>query len=232
MSRENRSQVTVKTAATVALTVLGVAFAAWFLWNTTGALLITSAALLIAVALNRLVEWFERRGIRRAFGIAIAMTGVVGVLVGLGFLFIPPIVGQIEQVVNQGPQLLASFERTSLYRFLQQHLHIQQLVTQFESHAATAVGTALTVAEYVVEFIGAVVTVLFVCLFMLATGRRIVWALVAKQPEPALHFPGDLRHRVARNLGKRRPLQAMPEEQQSADGDNADMHLPLPRKPG
>jgi predicted PurR-regulated permease PerM len=201
MSRENRSQVTVKTAATVALTVLGVTFAAWFIWNTTGALLITAVALLIAIALNRLVEWLERHRIRRGFGIAIAFTGVVGVLVGLGFLFIPPIVGQIEQVVNQWPQMLASFERTSFYHFLEQHLHIQQLVSQFESHATAAVGTALTVAEYVVEFIGAFVTVLFVSLFMLATGRRIVWGIVAQaRPERRATY-ADVVLKIYRALG-------------------------------
>jgi predicted PurR-regulated permease PerM len=150
MSRANRSQVSVKTAATVTLTVFGLAFLAWFLWHTSGALIITAAALLIAVALNRLVDWLERRHVRRGFGIALAMTGVVGFIVGLGFLFIPPIVGQIEQLVQQWPELLASFERTSFYRFLHQHLHIERLASQLESHAPAAVGTALTTVQYLV----------------------------------------------------------------------------------
>src|SRR5437667_2746718 len=36
--------------------------------------------------------------------------------------------------------------------------------------------------------------------------------LVAKQPEPALHFPGDLRRLVACTLGNSRSLEAMAPE--------------------
>ena len=54
--------------------------------------------------------------------------------------------------------------------------------------------------------------------------------LVAEQPEPALHFPGDLRRLVARDLGKGFSLEAIPQEQQRAGGDGTDTHLALPRK--
>jgi putative heme transporter len=201
MSRANRSQVSVKTAATVTLTVFGLAFLAWFLWHTTGALIITAAALLIAVALNRLVDWLERHHVRRGFGIAIAMTGVVGLIVGLGFLFIPPIVGQIQQLVQQWPELLASFERTSFYRFLQQDLHVDRLVSQLESHAPAAVGTALTAVQYFVTGIGAFVTVLFVTIFMLAVGRKIVWNLLAQARPERRGAYADVVRKIYHALG-------------------------------
>ncbi len=54
--------------------------------------------------------------------------------------------------------------------------------------------------------------------------------LVAEQPEPALHFPGDLRRLVACDLGKGRSLEAMTQEQQRTGGEDTDTHLPLPRK--
>jgi predicted PurR-regulated permease PerM len=194
MSRPNRSQVSVKTVATVTLTVFGLGFAAWFVWNTTGALLITALALLLAIALNRLVDWLERHHVPRGWGIAIAMLGVVAVIVGLGFLFVPPIVGQIEQLVQEWPKLVASFERTSFYRFLQQRLHVEQLVAQLESHAPAAVGTALTAVQYLVEGIGGFVTVLFVTIFMLAVGRPIVWGLLAQaRPERRARYAETVR---------------------------------------
>ncbi len=180
MARDNPSQVSPKTAATVAATVLGVGFAAWFLWRTTGALLITAAALLVAVALDRLVDWLGRHHVRRGLGIAIAMIALVGVLVGFGFLLVPPIVSQIEQLVHDWPRLAASMKHTHLYEVLQRRLHLDQLLSRAESFAPAALGTALSAVRYVVEGIGAVVTVLFVALFMLAVGKPLVQTCLAQ----------------------------------------------------
>jgi putative heme transporter len=185
------SQVSPKSAAVVAVTALGVSFAAWFVWKTTGALLVTAVALLLAVALNRFVEWLERHRFSRGAGIAVAMIAVVGLLVAFGFLFIPPVVSQIEQLSNEWPRLLASAQHTDFYRFLQQHLHLDRVEGLLEKHAGEAVGSALAAVQFIVEGIGAVVTVLFVTIFMLAVGRRLVLACLA-QAKP------DRRARYAR----------------------------------
>ncbi|HYZ89035.1 MAG TPA: AI-2E family transporter [Myxococcales bacterium] len=201
MSRVIRSQVSVKTILTVSLIVLAVVWAAWFFWNTTGALLIAAIALLISVALNRLVEWLEKHHVPRGVGIAIAMIGVVGALVGVGFAFIPTIVTQVEQLVGEWPHLLATFERTSFYRFLQQHMQIDRIKAQLTSSAPAAVGQVLAIVKGIVFGVGTLVTVLFVTIFMLAVGRPIVWGVLAQtRPERRARYAEVVR-KVYRALG-------------------------------
>ncbi len=182
--RGKPSQVSPKTAAVVVVTGLAIVFVAWLLWHTKGALLLTAAALLLAVALNRVVDWLERHRIRRGAGIAIAMIAVICVLVGLGLLLIPPVVSQIEQLVQDWPRIVASAKHTKEYGFLQQHLRVAQLSALVEKHAGEAVGSALTAVQLVVEGVGAVLTVLFVTIFMLAVGRPLLRACLA-QARPA-----------------------------------------------
>jgi predicted PurR-regulated permease PerM len=177
---DNRSQVSAKTAATVSVTVLGIAFAAWFFWNTTGALLVVTAALLVAVALNRPIEWLERRRVPRPLGIAIAMIALLCALAGVGFLFIPPVVSQVEELVKQWPHLVSAAERTHLYRMVQQHLHVAQPMALIERHGAEAVGSALSAVQFLLTGVAGVVTVLFVTLFMLAMGGPLVRAGLAQ----------------------------------------------------
>jgi predicted PurR-regulated permease PerM len=201
MSRENRSQVSAKTAATVTLTVLGIAFAAWLVWNTIDALLLTSAALLLAVALNPLVTWLERRRVPRWAGIALAMIGVVAVIGVIGWLLIPPIAGQIAELVKEWPDLLAKARRSSVYVFLQRHVGIEAWIAHVERQLPSMLPAALTVTRSILEALGALVTVLFVALFMLASGRPLVrGALAQARPERRARY-AELLHRIYRALG-------------------------------
>ncbi len=194
MATPYRSQVSVKSAATVVLTALAIGFGAWVLWRTGAALLLTFAALLIAVALNRVVDWLERRRVPRAAGIAVAMLLLVGVLAGLGFLFIPTAVSQIEQLASEWPKLLASAQRSPAYRFLDRHLDLGAVVGRLKGHAGEVVTPALDVAKAVLDALAAVVTVIFVVLFMLAAGRPIVWGAVAQaRPERRAYWAGLVR---------------------------------------
>src|ERR687884_515027 len=108
------------------------------------------------------------------------MIAVVGLLVGIGFLLIPPVISQVEQLSREWPRLLASAQRSDVYRFLQKHLHVDRVQALVEKHATEAVGPALFAVQFVVEGVGAVVTVLFVTVFMLAVGGQLIRAALAQ----------------------------------------------------
>jgi putative heme transporter len=196
VSRGIPSQVSIKTALTVSATVLGVAVGAWFLWRTTTALLATAGSLLIASALNRLVDQLETHHVPRGAGIAVVMLGILAVMVGLGFLIIPPIVEQANALVAAWPKILSTVQGSSLFQYASRHTTLQNLLERAQAAAPQALGAALAIVRGSATALVASVTVLFVTLFMLTSGRPLVWSLLAQaRPERRARYA-----RVTRNV--------------------------------
>ncbi|MGV8969680.1 MAG: AI-2E family transporter [Microbacteriaceae bacterium] len=59
------------------------------------------AALFLALGLDPLVSWLERKKVKRPIAILIALVGVLGVFTGLVFAIIPVIADQVSNVVQQ-----------------------------------------------------------------------------------------------------------------------------------
>ena len=55
----------------------------------------------LASILNPIVVWFTQRAIPRGIAVVIVMAGLIGTLVGVGFLVVPPIVEQSSILVKQ-----------------------------------------------------------------------------------------------------------------------------------
>jgi predicted PurR-regulated permease PerM len=196
VSRGNPSQVSSKTAFTVSVTVLGVALGAWLVWRTTTALLVTAGSLLIAAALNRLVDWLEAHHLPRGAGIAVVMLGIVAAVVGLGFLIVPPIVDQANALVTAWPRIVADVQKSSAFQFAARHTTLQSLLERAQAAAPQALGAALAILRGSATALVAFVTVLFVTLFMLTSGRPLVWSLLAQaRPERRARYA-----RVTRNV--------------------------------
>ena len=184
MSRREPSQVSVKTAATVAGTALGVGVAAWFLWRTATAVLLTAISLLVAVALNHIVVWLDGRGLRRGWSIAMAMLGLVGAIVGLFWLVIPPLVTQVDELIASWPRIVSTWEGSSVFAWLERHVEVQTVLDHVRGQVPSLVGGAIGVVEGVVVALGGLVTVLFLVTFMLTAGRQLVWRWLAEvRPE-------------------------------------------------
>jgi predicted PurR-regulated permease PerM len=60
-------------------------------------------AMFAAVALNPLVRWFERRGVRRAWAIVIVIILIIAVLVAMIWVVLPVLVTQVGQVITGIP---------------------------------------------------------------------------------------------------------------------------------
>lgn len=93
-----RSQVTIKTASTVAVTVLGVAFAAWLIAHGRLTLAVFAGSALVSVAIDHAVSHLERRKVPRGIAIALVLLTLVAFLGGLGLLVIPEAAAQLRQI--------------------------------------------------------------------------------------------------------------------------------------
>ena len=88
---------------------LGVLFA-YGLYRALGQLTQVITLLIVAffltLALNPLVEWLTRRGLRRPMSVTIVFIGLVGVFTALGFVVVPPVAQQGGLLADNAPKYL------------------------------------------------------------------------------------------------------------------------------
>jgi predicted PurR-regulated permease PerM len=180
----HRSQVTLTTVFTVCAGVLMVGLAVWFVVHTLVALTLTISALMIAVSLDHVVAFIQRRGVSRVLSIGLVTLLSLGLLVGLGFTVIPPAVSQAKQLIHHVPTLIAQAQHSRVFQFLNNQLDLVEKIEASKDeilHVVTgAAAPLLMVVGGVMSAVGAVVTVVFLSIFMLIFGGRLVQALLAE----------------------------------------------------
>jgi predicted PurR-regulated permease PerM len=176
-------------AVGVTVAILLVLVLAYLAWRVLTWIII---ALFLALALDHAVRFFERRGVPRGIAIGVVFTMVLGALTGLGFLFIPPVVEQVTQLIDDLPELT---ERLSKGRgplgFLEREFNladrVEKLVTGQGEGAAGALtiltGPVLSAVESAFLIAVAILAVIFLTLFMLVSGPPWVEGLRSLVPD-------------------------------------------------
>src|SRR5262245_22184680 len=104
MQDSTSSQVSLKTVFTVCFGVLAMCALVVFVAKTLLALALSLTALMVAVALNHLVDLAVRRGMPRRSAILIVFAGATVLLLALAFTIVPPAVAQGKAFVQQFPE--------------------------------------------------------------------------------------------------------------------------------
>ena len=139
-------------------------------------------ALFLALALNPAVDWLETRTKRRGFATAIVFIATLAVLVGIGWLFIPTLVNQVNDFAGKVPDYLHDLTKgRGRLGFLQEKYHLVDKARKALREGGASKlfgisGTALALAKGVVNAVLATVTIAFLTLFMLLEGPRWVEA--------------------------------------------------------
>ena len=134
-------------------------------------------ALFLAVALNPAVDWFQRHGVRsRGLAVGVTFISLLVAIVLLGATFVPTLVNQINDFVNQIPQYVDDVVKgRGKLGFLETKYHVVERVKeQIEQGGARKLfglsGTAVAVTKGVVTAIIATLTITFLTFFMLLEG--------------------------------------------------------------
>lgn len=85
--------------------------ALYVLWQIREVLLLIFAAIVLAHALNILVEKFRCTGLRRGFAVLLSIVLLLLVLVGFYFLIVPPFADQFQQLIRLVPKGIAQFNK-------------------------------------------------------------------------------------------------------------------------
>ena len=160
------------------------------LWLTKDLLIWLLVALFLALALNPAVEWLQRRGMRRR-GLAVAIVFVAAILfaVGIGALFVPTLVREVNDFANAVPGYVDDLTKgRGRLGFLERNYQIVEKIRDAVKKSGAAgvlglTGTAVSVTKSVFNAIIAVVTIAFLTLFMLLEGPTWVERFYALLPD-------------------------------------------------
>jgi predicted PurR-regulated permease PerM len=197
-----------RTIVIAALLLVGVAVVLWVVWVSRRVLIWTFVSAFLAVALSPAVDAIQRRGLhRRGAAAAVVYLLMIAVIAGLGALFIPTLVNQVNDLVDQAPNYVQDLTRgRGPLGFLETKYHVVERVQEAvkgngSGRLAGGATAALDVTRSVVTFVAGVVTILFMTFFMLLEGpawRDRFIALLPAGGQPRAH---RIAQEIAKTIG-------------------------------
>lgn len=181
-------EIRLRTIVQAVLIALGALALIWVVLDVRRILIWIAIAVFLALALNPAVERLVTTGMRRGPAIALVFTGAVVVIGGFIALLVPPLVTQVRDFINAAPDLVQDLTRgRGPLGFLERDYNVvervRQAIDQNRGGGLGITGPVVSVAQGVVNFIIAFVTVSVLTLFMLLEGPRWLEAGFSALPE-------------------------------------------------
>jgi predicted PurR-regulated permease PerM len=165
-------------------------------------------ALFLALALNPLVDWIQRHGVRRrAFATGIAFVGALGVIAALGGTLVPILVGEVSDFADALPGYVEDLTKgRGRLGFLERDYQIVERVEEAVSEAGAGSilgysGTALAVTRGVITAVVAVITIAVLTFFMLLEGPTWIERALALLPEESAARWRRIGYDIYRTVG-------------------------------
>jgi len=147
----------------------------YILWQLRQAILLIFTAIVIANALNILVQRFHRSGMKRGFAVLLSVFLMLGILVGFFFLIVPPFAAQFQELrelVPTGIDRLSTWFDVLKERISPQLLEyvpsIEQLVQQLQPFANRVLGGGFSLVSNSLSVVVNLLLVLILTLMLLA----------------------------------------------------------------
>jgi len=182
------------------------------LWHTVGRLTtvitLLVVALFLTLALNPIVEYLTRKGMRRPWAVLVVFVGLVVVFALLGLLVVPPVAEQSTLLVEETPGYLDNVLKSRWVQDIDQHYHVVDKI-------AAEVNKRLTDSNFLGQVAGGVLgagravltgvfqffTVLVLTLFFLANLPRVKQAAYAVVPASRRPRVVSLSEEIMRRTG-------------------------------
>jgi predicted PurR-regulated permease PerM len=170
------------------------------------------AALFLALGLDPLITWLEKRGLKRWTAILITLVAVLGVFAALVLSIIPVIAEQVQNIVKQVSEVvIPGLQDGSLLKGIQKSvpwLDVNSIITQIQNfftdentRASITAGVFNAGGSIASGFFGAVIVIILMIYFVASLGslKRGIYQFV-----PASKRPGfiDLSEQIAYSVGR------------------------------
>jgi len=193
MAEPNRRGLIVWTLAMVLVTIA----VAWLLYRARDALLVIYVSVLLSIGFGPIVRAIERHPVKRGdralprwLAILVVYLVFVAALTITGFLVIPPLVDQAQELWTRLPSFLDRAQTFLIDRGLLNHrITLEEAVRNAPGTPGTAVGTVATAVSRIIGFIIAFITILILTFYLLIDSDALYKAF-------ARLFPRDARPRV------------------------------------
>src|SRR3954454_21866992 len=160
------------------LTVLGLIVAVWALLHVIvtarSVIVYILIAIFLTLAINPLVGWLMRRGVRsRGVASGTACLLVLLAIAGIGFAFIPTLIDNVNNFVDAVPGYVHDLTNgKGRLGFLETRYHIVEKIRKaVDNGGATKVlgltGAAISITKSVISLVVATITIAFLTFFML-----------------------------------------------------------------
>jgi predicted PurR-regulated permease PerM len=150
-----------------------------------GELLLLVLALVFALGLDPVVSWLVRHGLSRTMGVAAVTGAFLLILAGVFAAVIPPIVAQVNQLIQAAPRLITQLQdRNSVAGRLNAKYHVLDALRAQVSGGAgkLPLGGVLNIGLAVFGTLAATVTVVVLTIYFLANLPSIRNALYRTVP--------------------------------------------------
>ncbi len=195
-----------RTVLSLLAIIIGVAVTLEVIWIARHVLTWVVISVFLALALNPLVGWLQRRGLkRRGAAAAAAYFLAIAFIVAISFTFVPTLVSQVNDFVQKLPDYAHDVTHgQGRLGFLETKYHIQERIEKaVRNGGATKVlglsGVALSVAKGVITIVVASVTIIFMTFFMILEGPQWVerfYRLLPTESQPRWRKVGDEIYRT------------------------------------
>ena len=169
------------------------------------------AALFVALGLDPVVRWLERKGLSRALGIGVVFGGFVLVIGGLLGIIIPMIANQVSQLIRSAPTLFRDITHQQWFKDVNEQFGQfidfdgllkmgQDLVSRPENWAQVA-GGVWQAGIGIANGLTAALIVLILTLYFLASLQIIKRAFYSLVPRSGRSKVIDITEQVTKSVG-------------------------------
>jgi predicted PurR-regulated permease PerM len=198
-----------RTILRILVVAIVVAIVLEVIWIARGVITWIVIALFLALALDPLVSFFQRRAsLKRGLAIAAAYAVVLLAIVGIGASFVPKLVNEVNGFVDATPGYVKDLTKgRGRLGFLERKYHVVEKVEKevkkpnFTKRVLGLSGTAVAVTKGVVTAIVATLTIVVLTFFMLLEGRGWVDRFYGLLPEPSQPRWRAVGHDIYRTVG-------------------------------
>jgi predicted PurR-regulated permease PerM len=197
-----------RTILSLLATIIAVAVVLEVIWIARHVLVWVLISVFLALALNPAVDWFQRHGLsRRGGAAAVTYLLTLAFFVGIGFLFVPTLVHQVNEFVHKLPDYVHDVTHgRGRLGFLETKYHIQEKVRHaVQTGGATKVlglsGVAISLAKGVITIVVATITIAFMTFFMLLEGPAWVERFYGLLPEESQPRWRQVGYDIYRTVG-------------------------------